>query len=178
KGLAVKVGMQAARRQFRFICDADLSMPIDEIIKFLPPHTDGYDIIIATREGPEARRVGEPEHRHVMGRVLNWIIKLTAVRGIEDTQCGFKMFTRDAAEDLFEVQQMIGIGFDVELIYIAKKRGYRIKEMPITWYFDADSRMQLIRDSLHILLEIYEIRLNWIRGAYAKKERPQAESDV
>jgi dolichyl-phosphate beta-glucosyltransferase len=178
KGLAVKVGMQAARGEFRFICDADLSMPIEEIVKFLPPHTDGYDVIIATREGPQANRIGEPEHRHIMGRVLNWIIQLTAVRGIEDTQCGFKMFSRAAAEDLFEVQQMVGIGFDIELIYIARKRGYRIKEVPITWYFDPDSRMRLVHDSLHVLLEIYEIRRNWIRGVYAKKERPKTESDV
>lgn len=113
-----------------------------------------------------------------MGRVLNWIIKLTALRGIEDTQCGFKMFTAEAADDLFGVQQMVGIGFDIELIYIARKRGYRIKEVPITWYFDPDSRMRLIQDSLHILLEIYAIRRNWLKGIYARKERPQAQSDV
>jgi dolichyl-phosphate beta-glucosyltransferase len=178
KGLAVKVGMQAARGQYRFICDADLSMPIEEILKFLPPHIDGYDLAIATREGPQAKRIGEPEHRHIMGRILNWIIKITAVRGIEDTQCGFKMFSREVAEDLFEVQQMVGIGFDIELIYIARKRGYKIKEVPITWYFNADSRMRLLHDSLHVLLEIYEIRRNWLRGVYAKKERPEAESDV
>ncbi len=178
KGLAVKVGMQAAQGEFRFICDADLSMPIDEIVKFLPPHTDNYDVIIATREGPGAKRIDEPEYRHLMGRILNWIIKITAVRGIEDTQCGFKMFSRAAAEDLFEVQQMVGIGFDIELIFIARRRGYKIKEVPITWYFDGDSRMRLVHDSLHILLEIYEIRRNWLRGVYAPKEKPQAESDV
>ncbi len=166
KGLAVKVGMLEARGDYRFICDADLSMPIEEIVSFLPPHANGYDVIIATREGPGARRVGEPEHRHIMGRVLNFIIKLTAVRGFEDTQCGFKMFTRRAAEDLFSVQQMTGIGFDVELMFIAKKRGYRIKEQPITWYFDADSRMRLIGDSLHILVEIWQIRRNWYWGVY------------
>jgi dolichyl-phosphate beta-glucosyltransferase len=178
KGLAVKVGMQAARGDYRFICDADLSMPIDEIVKFLPPHVNSHDVIIATREGPGARRIGEPEYRHLMGRILNWIIKISAVRGIEDTQCGFKMFSRKAAEDLFDVQQMVGIGFDIELIFIAKRRGYKIKEVPITWYFDGDSRMRLVHDSLHILLEIYEIRRNWLRGVYARKERPQAKSDV
>ena len=73
---------------------------------------------------------------------------------------------------------MVGIGFDIELIYIARKRGYRIKEVPITWYFNADSRMRLVHDSLNVLLEIYEIRRNWLRGVYAKKERPEAESDV
>ena len=171
KGLAVKVGMLAAKGDFRFICDADLSMPIEEIVKFLPPHVNGCDIIIATREGPGANRVGEPEYRHIMGRINNLLIKLLAVRKFEDTQCGFKMFSRKAAEDLFEVQQMVGIGFDVELLFIAEKRGYKIREVPITWYFDADSRMRLVQDSLHILVEILEIRYNWRRGVYEKKEK-------
>ncbi|MCA9909532.1 MAG: glycosyltransferase, partial [Anaerolineae bacterium] len=94
KGLAVKAGMLAARGDYRFICDVDLSMPIEEITRFLPPYSDGYDISIATREGKGARRVGEPEYRHAIGRINNWIIKLTAVRDFEDTQCGFKMFSR------------------------------------------------------------------------------------
>ncbi len=173
KGLAVKVGMQAARGDYRFICDADLSMPIEEITRFLPPHCSGYEISIATREGKEAKRVGEPEYRHIMGRINNWIIKLMAVRGFEDTQCGFKMFSRAAAEDLFSVQRMTGIGFDVELLFIAQKRGYRIREVPITWYFDPDSRMRLVDDTLNILRELWAIRRNWRQGVYEKKvEQP------
>lgn len=167
KGLAVKAGMLAAQGDYRFICDTDLSMPIEEIVKFLPPHSDGYDISIATREGKLANRIGEPEYRHIMGRVNNLVIKLFAVRGFEDTQCGFKMFNRRSAEDLFSVQRMTGIGFDVELLFIAKRRGYRIREVPITWYFDPDSRMRLIQDSLRMLIEIFEIRRNWSRGMYA-----------
>jgi dolichyl-phosphate beta-glucosyltransferase len=170
KGLAVKAGMLAADGDFRFICDADLSMPIEEVTRFLPPHTDGYDILIATREGKGARRVGEPEYRHFMGRVNNWIIRLTAVQGFDDTQCGFKMFSRAAAEDLFSVQQMAGIGFDVELLFIALRRGYRIKEVPITWYFDPDSRMRLVQDSLNMLREIWHIRQNWNKGLYEAKQ--------
>jgi dolichyl-phosphate beta-glucosyltransferase len=170
KGLAVKVGMLEAIGDYRFICDADLSMPIEELATFLPPHVDGYDVIIASREGKGANRVGEPEYRHLIGRVNNWIIKLTILRGFEDTQCGFKMFSRKAAEDLFEVQQMTGIGFDIELLFIAKKRGYKIKEVPITWYFDADSRMRLVGDSMYLLAEIWQIRRNWLKGIYARKE--------
>ncbi|MFO7323051.1 MAG: glycosyltransferase family 2 protein [Chloroflexota bacterium] len=169
KGLAVKAGMLAARGDYRFICDADLSMPIEEVVRFLPPHADNYDILIATREGKESRRVGEPEYRHIMGRINNWIIKLTALRDFEDTQCGFKMFTRHAAEDLFCVQRMSGIGFDVELLFIAKRRGYKIKEVPITWYFDSDSRMRLVQDSLNMLREIWTIRKNWRKGLYEKR---------
>lgn len=176
KGLAVKAGMLAARGEYRFICDVDLSMPIEQIERFLPPAVDGYDIIIATREGDGAQRIGEPEYRHIMGRINNWIIKLMAVRGFEDTQCGFKMFTRAVAEDLFAVQQMSGIGFDVELLFIAKKRGYSVCEVPITWYFDADSRMRLVGDSLHILVEIWSIRQNWKRGLYARRETEKARA--
>lgn len=174
KGLAVKAGMLAANGEFRFICDTDLSMPIEDVVKFLPPQTTGYDLMIATREGPGAERIGEPAYRHFMGRVNNLIIKLMAVRQFEDTQCGFKMFTRTAAEDLFAVQQMTGIGFDVELIFIALRRGYKIKEVPITWYFDSDSRMRLVQDSLRMLQEIWQIRRNWGKGLYAR--RPPADS--
>lgn len=166
KGLAVKAGMLAASGDYRFICDTDLSMPIEEIAKFLPPVREGYDVLIGSREGDGARRIGEPEYRHIMGRVLNFIVKVAAVPDFEDTQCGFKMFKREAAEDLFRVQQMSGIGFDVELIYVAQRRGYRIVDVPITWYFDPDSRMRLFQDSLKILIEIWEIRQNWRKGLY------------
>lgn len=178
KGLAVKAGMLAAHGDYRFICDVDLSMPIEEIVHFLPPESDGYDISIATREGKQSRRVGEPEFRHVMGRINNWIIQLFAVRGFEDTQCGFKMFSRRVAEDLFSVQRMSGIGFDVELLFLAKKRGYRVREVPITWYFDPDSRMRLVQDSLHILIEIFEIRQNWRKGLYGNQKGTLRQPDV
>lgn len=171
KGLAVKEGMLVARGDYRFICDADLSMRIEGITQFLPPHVEGYDVIIASREGVGAQRVGEPSHRHLIGRINNFIIKLTAVRGFEDTQCGFKMFSRSAAEDLFSVQQMVGIGFDIELLFIAQKRGYKIKQVPITWYFDSDSRMRLVGDSMHLLVEIWQIRRNWMWGVYKKREK-------
>lgn len=169
KGLAVQAGMLAATGEHRFICDTDLSMPIDEIVKFLPPHSDGYDINIGTREGKGAQRIGEPEYRHVMGRVNNLLIKLFAMPDFEDTQCGFKMFSARSAEDLFGVQKMSGIGFDVEILFIAKRRGYKIREVPITWYFDADSRMKLVQDSLNMLREIWEIRRNWNQGVYAAR---------
>jgi glycosyltransferase involved in cell wall biosynthesis len=173
KGLAVKAGMLAARGEYRFICDTDLSMPIEEIVKFLPPYSDGYDISIGTREGKGANRIGEPEYRHLIGRANNLIIQLTALRGFEDTQCGFKMFSAAAAQDLFSVQKMTGIGFDIEILFIAKRRGYGIREVPITWYFDADSRMKLVQDSLKLLTEIWEIRVNWRKGLYAPQTTPQ-----
>ncbi len=166
KGLAVKQGMLAAIGQWRFICDADLSMRIDDLSSFLPPVTQGYDIVIASREAPGAERVGEPEYRHLMGRVNNFIIKTAALNDYEDTQCGFKLFSAEVAEDLFGVQRMNGIGFDVELLYIAKRRGYKVKEVPITWYYDPYSTMRLWDDSVHMLREIWEIRRNWRLGLY------------
>ena len=103
-----------------------------------------------------------------MGRVANFLIKVLAVRGFEDTQCGFKCFTRAAAEDLFNVQRMNGIGVDVELLFVAQHRGYRIVEIPINWYYNADSKMRLVNDSLGIIREMLEIRRNWREGLYRK----------
>jgi dolichyl-phosphate beta-glucosyltransferase len=170
KGLAVRRGMLEARGKYRFICDADLSMPIEEIGKFLPPTLTDYDVAIASREAPGAVRYDEPWYRHVIGRAFNLLIKLIAVRGFEDTQCGFKCFRDEAAEDLFSVQTLNGIGFDVELLFVAQKRGYRIVEVPINWYYSAESRMRLVRDSLRAMMELLIIRRNWHRGVYARKD--------
>ena len=101
-----------------------------------------------------------------MGRVLNWIIKIFALRNFEDTQCGFKMFHAPAAEDLFKVQTLSGIGFDIELLFVAVKRGYKILEIPVHWYYSDESRMRLVGDSLTALMEIWEIRRNWRTGVY------------
>ncbi len=168
KGLAVRAGMLAAHGEYRFMCDVDLSMPIESILDFLPPRLNGFDVAIATREGPGAKRVNEPEYRHMIGRINNLIIKFTAVSEFEDTQCGFKMFSRAAAEDLFTVQRTTGIGFDVELIYIALRRKYDIREVPITWYANTDSKIRVVQDSLKMLREIWDIRQNWKKGNYAR----------
>lgn len=174
KGLAVKAGMLAARGEFRFICDADLSMPIEEIAKFLPADREAgdcsqeYDVAIGSREAPGAVRYNEPWYRHFMGRVLNWIIRILALRDFQDTQCGFKMFHAPAAEDLFKVQTLSGIGFDIELLFVSRKRGYNILEIPINWYYSEESRMRLVGDSLTAVLEILEIRRNWKNGLYSR----------
>ncbi len=175
KGLAVQAGMLAAQGEYRFICDADLSMPIEEIAKFLPKDrgagfcVESYDVAIGSREAPGAVRYNEPWYRHFMGRVLVLIIKILAMRDFEDTQCGFKMFYGPAAEDLFKVQTLGGIGFDIELLFVAKRRGYRILEIPINWYFSDESRMRLVGDSLAAIMEIFEIRRNWRNGIYQRR---------
>ena len=169
KGLAVRRGMLEAAGQYRFICDADLSMPIEEVAKFLPPQLEGYAVAIGSREAPGARRYNEPAYRHLMGRVFNTLVKLCAVPGFEDTQCGFKCFRGEAAADIFSVQVLDGMSFDVEALYIARKRGYRIVEVPIDWYFMSESRVRLVEDSLRMFSDILFIRRNWRAGKYAPR---------
>lgn len=162
KGAAVKRGMLAAQGTYRFICDADLAMPIEEIAKFLPPaHTEGaFDIAIASRELPGAVRYNEPTYRHVMGRVFNFLVRLLAVPDIQDTQCGFKMFTCEAALALFPLQRIDGWGFDVEVLYIAQQHGLHLIEVPINWYYQDDSRVRPIHDTINMVRELLKIRRN------------------
>jgi len=169
KGLAVRRGMLEASGAFRLICDADLSMPIEEVNRFLPPTLENVDIAIASREARGAIRYGEPLHRHWFGRVFNLLVRVLAVPGFHDTQCGFKCLRADVARDLFHVQQLDGWTFDVELLFIALKRGYRVVEVPIPWYYNPGSRVSLIRDSLAMLNDLFIIRRNWRRGIYAAK---------
>jgi dolichyl-phosphate beta-glucosyltransferase len=168
KGLAVRRGMLEAAGEYRFICDADLSMPIEEVSKFLPSQLGQYEVAIGSREVAGARRYNEPAYRHLMGRVFNTLVKLFAVPGFEDTQCGFKCFRREAALDIFGVQRLDGMSFDVEALYIACKRGYRIVEVPIDWYYMSESRVRLVEDSLRMFSDILTIRRNWRTGKYAR----------
>jgi len=169
KGLAVRRGMLEAKGQYRFICDADLSMPIEEVAKFLPPALDSYGVAIGSREAPGARRYNEPAYRHIQGRVFSNLVKKFALPGFEDTQCGFKMFSAGAAQDIFRVQRFNGMSFDVEALYIAHRRGYKIVEVPIDWYYRSESRVHPILDPLRMLKDILVIRSNWSKGLYVEK---------
>lgn len=170
KGAAVKTGMLAARGEYLFICDADLSMPIEEVSKFVPPALDACDVAIASREAPGARRVGEPEYRHLMGRVFNWIVRLLAIPGIQDTQCGFKVFRRQVAHEVFPLQTIDGWGFDVEVLFIALRRGYRLVEVPITWHYRPQTKISPLRDSINMFSEVLRVRVNGWRGVYDGKK--------
>ncbi len=179
KGAAVKMGMLNARGEYLFICDADLSMPIEEITKFLPPVLDDYDIAIGSREVPGAQRYNEPFYRHLEGRVFNWIVRLLAVPGIQDTQCGFKCFRREVALDVFPYQTMDGWSFDVEVLYIARSRGYKLVEVPINWYYKENSRINPLKDAIDMLVEVIKIRINAWRGVYdrgAERKYPASSS--
>lgn len=168
KGAAVQAGVLAASGQYLFICDADLSMPVEEIGKFLPPALNGYDVAIASRELPGAERIGEPYYRHLMGRIFNFVVRVLAVPGIQDTQCGFKSFRREVAQDVFALQTIDGWGFDVEVLFIALQHGYKLVEVPITWYYRPQSRISPIRDSIAMLLEVLRVRINGLRGLYRR----------
>lgn len=169
KGLALRRGMLAATGEYRFICDADLSMPIEEVNRFLPPALEGYDIAIASREAPGAVRYGEPPYRHWIGRIFNGLVRLMAVPRFQDTQCGFKCFRAAAAEDLFAVQRLDGWTFDVEVLFIGLRRGYRIVEIPIHWTYNPGSRVRPVRDSILMFVDLFRIRRNWRRGLYAPR---------
>lgn len=166
KGLAVRRGMLEAQGAYRFICDADLSMPIEEVAKFLPPTLSNYEVAIGSREAPRARRFNEPPYRHFQGRVFSNLVKIFALPGFEDTQCGFKCFSAQAAQDIFSVQKFDGMSFDVEALFIARKRGYKILEVPIDWYYRSESRVDPILDPLRMLRDILVIRSNWRKGQY------------
>ncbi len=169
KGNAVRRGMLAAQGEFRFMADADLSMPIEEVNRFLPPQLTDFDIAIASREAPGAIRYDEPAFRHYGGRVINTLIRLMALPGLNDTQCGFKCFRADVAEDLFRHQTLTGWSFDIELLYIARTRGYRIVELPIPWYYRAESKINPLQDALRMAKDILVIRKNARLGKYASK---------
>ncbi len=166
KGGAVRVGMLAATGQFRFLCDADFSMPAREIDRFLPPYLEGCDVAIATREGPGAVRVGEPTHRHIMGRVFNGLIQFLLLPGIEDSQCGFKCFSARSAEFLFSRQTTEGFAFDVEILFLAREQGMSIVEVPITWHYMDVSSVHPLRDTWRMGRAAFDIRLGAILGRY------------
>ena len=166
KGNAVRRGMLHARGEYRFICDADLSMPIEEMAKFIPPMLNDFDVAIASREAPGAIRYHEPSYRHVGGRVINFIIRLLILPGLNDTQCGFKCFRADAAEALFRRQTLNGWSFDIEILYLARRKKLRVREIPIHWYFDPDSKVNAVRDALRMIGDIFKIHINALRGRY------------
>jgi dolichyl-phosphate beta-glucosyltransferase len=165
KGRAVQKGMLVATGAYRFFADADFSMPPAEIVRFIPPVVD-VPVAIASREAPGAVRYNEPFYRHITGRVFNSLIRMLVLPSLNDTQCGFKMFRADVAENLFHSQTLMGWSFDVELLYIASRRGYPILEIPIPWYFNPESKVNVFRDSWRMFLDLLTIRHNGRKGLY------------
>ncbi len=167
KGSAVRSGVLASRGRVVVFCDADFSMPVEDVSRLCAAIEAGADVAIASREMPGALRIGEPWRRHVMGRVFNSLVGVLAVPRISDTQCGFKAFTREAALDLFSHQVIDGWAFDVEVLFLARRRGYRISEVPVTWRYDPSSRVRPLHDTIAMLRELLVIRWNNLVGRYA-----------
>ena len=166
KGIAVKRGMLEAKGDYRFMCDADLSMPVEEVLKFIPPALDDFDIAIASREAKGSVRYDEPRYRHLGGRGINYIIQLLILPGLNDTQCGFKCFRAEVANDLFNRQTLHGWSFDIELLHIARRHGYRIREIPIHWVHHIETKVSAVRDAIRMIQDIFRIHANARRGIY------------
>ena len=162
KGAAVRRGMLAARGSWRLFADADLSMDLQDLSRFFEVPAD---VAIGSREAPGSRRIGEPAWRHIVGRAFNVYVRLLAVRGIRDTQCGYKLFTAEAATRLFGTARLDGFAFDVELLFLARRAGLRVREVPITWRHRSGTRVNL-RTGVVGFLQILQIRWNDLLGRY------------
>jgi len=175
KGAAVRHGMLVAQGEYRFMCDADLAMPIDHLSDFLRYMSEGNDIVIGSRQIAGANRYDEPQSRHLLGRAFNKVVQMLAVRGFHDTQCGFKCFSAAAADTLFPLQHTTGWGFDVELLFLAKKQGMCVLEIPIDWRHDSDSRLNPASAGLNMLRDVLGVRWRSMLGRYSSPrvdERP------
>jgi len=158
KGYTVKEGVLHSRGHLILFTDADLSTPIEELDHFLPL-TDEFDVLIGSRALPESNiQVRQSLFREYMGKTFNLFVRLLIFRGIKDTQCGFKLFHRHAALDIFNRIQLNGFGFDVEALYVSRKLGYRIKQLPVIWRNSPESRVHVFRSSLEMFLDLFRIK--------------------
>ena len=177
KAHAVTAGVMAARGTYVFFTDMDQSTPIRFVEDGLRELQAGNDVVIASRWLKGASRLGEPPLRAVSGRVFALLVRALLLPDIRDSQCGFKGFRRDVAQELFGNMKVFGAGpqtatgpmvtaFDVELLVMAKKRGYRIKEIPVTWRHVATRRVSLSRDAYRMSRDVAHVWLNKRRGKY------------
>lgn len=170
KGAAVRAGMQAATGALRLFADADGATPIEELDRLEAAIKEGADLAIGSRtlaSRDRRYRVQARLHRTLLGNLFNRIVRRLGIRGIHDTQCGFKLFRDTVAQDLFSVARTDGYGFDLELLYVAQRRGYRIAEIPINWADQPGSKVRVLRDGIRMLCELLAVRRNDARGLYA-----------
>ena len=177
KARAVIAGLSAAKRSIVGFMDADLATPLPTLLAATASLSGGSQLAIGSREGVGSRRIGEPEYRHVMGRVFNGIVRLSLLPGIDDTQCGFKFMTRDARDRILPlvrlyttdetVSQPRVTAFDVELLYIARQLGLCVEVLPVTWEYGSSSKVNPLRDTLQNLRDVLQVWLNGRRGHYS-----------
>ncbi|CAN5499859.1 glycosyltransferase family 2 protein [soil metagenome] len=165
KGYAVRTGMLAAEGDIVLFCDADLATPQEETEKLLPHIAQGARVAIGSRPMKESDlEIRQPWYRELAGRGFNTLVQTLAIRGIEDTQCGFKMFDRAATQEIFSRCKLDGFGFDFESLMIARDLGYRIDEVPIRWRHMEGSKVSLVRDGLRMLRDLVKLRSMGKRG--------------
>jgi dolichyl-phosphate beta-glucosyltransferase len=166
KGYSVRKGMLESKKEYAVFMDADLATPLKELEKF-KEFTKDNDVLIASRNLKDSNIVvTQPFHRQILGKGFSLLTQILAVEGIKDTQCGFKMFNKKAKEIIFPRQTFERFGFDVEILHIANKHDLSIKELPVTWINDPDSRVNPIKDSLKMFIDLLKVRFNSIKGLY------------
>ena len=168
KGYSVKRGVLASSGEYVLFSDADLPIPIEEVEKLIEWLRSGYEIAIGSKRLKESKSlIDQPLYRRLMGKIFNIILHLFVIRGIKDTQCGFKCFKRAAAQKIFPRLLIEGFCFDVELLYLAKTWGIPVKEVSVRWTNrDAKTTVKIIPDSLQMILDLFKIRINYWRGRY------------
>jgi dolichyl-phosphate beta-glucosyltransferase len=189
KAAAVRAGMLAASGEQIAFSDADLATPLSYLTALRSELAKGSDIAIGSREGAGARRLGEPAYRHVMGRVFNGMVRLLLVPGIHDTQCGFKLFRAEVAHDLLQRSRLYRdhrgsvagprvTAFDVELLAIARLRGYRVCPVPVVWSYGRGSKVRPARDTWHNVRDVVTVWIGTKRGRYGESEVGSRNSEV
>ena len=158
KGWAVKNAILAATGEYRLVCDADLPVPLEQMERLLPPVLSGVDIAVGSRDVPGSRRFGEPGLRRIMGRVYNLLVRLVALPGFRDTQCGFKCFSGAVVPKLFQRQVPEGFTFDTEVLFLARKRGLIVQEVAVDWHYGEGSKVRPFRDSLAMAGGLFRMR--------------------
>jgi glycosyltransferase involved in cell wall biosynthesis len=174
KGAAVRMGMLEARGQIRVMCDADCSMPPEQLPRLLAPIiARTAQIAIGSRYAEGARTdVKQPLYRVLWSRLCNKVIQRSLVPGVRDTQCGFKAFTAEAARDLFQRARIDGWAFDLEILALARRRGYSIQEVGVEWLDDRRSRINPLKDMWKVIREAVTIRRNLKQGVYNQLPSP------
>jgi dolichyl-phosphate beta-glucosyltransferase len=168
KGTAIRRGMLAARGERVLFCDADLSTPIEEIEKLERALAGGARVAIGSR-ALDRTLIERPQPwlRARVGRLFNVVVRLVAVPGVHDTQCGFKLFAGDAVRPIFSRQRVDGFGFDVELVAIARLLGLGVAEVPVRWINDPESKVSLLQGA-RAFLDPLRVRLGLVRGVYCE----------
>jgi dolichyl-phosphate beta-glucosyltransferase len=159
KGAAVRAGMLVAHGEHRAFSDADLSTPIEELPRLRERLNDEYQVAIASRALPGSSvEIHQPGRREMMGRAYNRILRAVALPGLHDTQCGFKVFTADAAVACFEPLRTMRFGFDAEVLLRARRHGWKVAEVPVRWQHKEDSRVSPVRDSARVFYDTLRLR--------------------